>query len=288
MGDSNIRAVELGRGNRTASATSMQSSTSGHPARAMPDVDPQTIAGTRRVLLLGMWTAWTIVVLYVVYIAVLFAGGVAAGVPREPYLATAEILTSVGALIQVGLLALIHDCAPPRAKTLSLVATGWMLLMAGLTVSVHFVQLTVARRIDLAATPEFARLFGWEWPSLLYAIELLAWHLFLGLSLLFAASAFRGRGAQAAVRIGLRVSGSLCIIGLVGPALGNLNWRMIGVFGYGVVFPSVCVVLGLVFKRAASLLDATNGRGCAAASSGRQANERAGQGEGSSSDAQHR
>jgi hypothetical protein len=107
----------------------------------------------------------------------------------------------------------------------------------------------VARRIDLAATPELARLFGWEWPSLLYAIELVAWHLFLGLSLLFAASAFRGRGAQAAARIGLRVNGSLCIIGLVGPALGNLNWRMIGVFGYGVVFPIVCVVIGLVFKR---------------------------------------
>ena len=221
---------------------------------------PQTIAGTRRVLLLGMWTAWTIVVLYVVYIAVLFAGGVAVGVPREPYLATAEILTSVGALIQVGLVAVIHDSAPPRAKTLSLAALGWMLLMAGLTVTVHFVQLTVARRIDLAATPELARLFGWEWPSLLYAIELVAWHLFLGLSLLFAASAFRGRGAEAAVRVGLRVSGSLCIIGLVGPALGNLNWRMIGVFGYGLVFPIVCVAIGLVFKRAASLHDdTTNG-----------------------------
>src|ERR1700710_2436572 len=113
----------------------------------MPDVESQAIAGTRRVLLLGMWTAWTITVLYVVYIAVLFAGGVAVGVPREPYLAIAEILTSVGALIQVGLVAFIYDCAPPRAKTLSLAALGWMSLMAGLTVTVHFVQLTVTRRI---------------------------------------------------------------------------------------------------------------------------------------------
>ena len=226
----------------------------------MPDAEPQAIAGTRSVLLWGMGTAWAVAVLYVVYIGVLFAGGVAVGVPREPYLAIAEILTSVGALIQVGLVSLIYDNAPPRAKTLSLVALGWMVLMAGLTVTVHFVQFTVARSIHLAATPELARLFGWEWPSLLYAVELVAWHLFLGLSLLFAASAFRGRGAQATVRIGLRVSGSLCILGLVGPALGNLNWRMIGVFGYGVVFPVVCVVIGLVFKRAAALPDDTRNR----------------------------
>jgi len=193
-----------------------------------------------------------IAALYVVYIGDLFAGGVAVGVPREPYLAIAEILSGVGALVQVGFVALIYECAPPREKTLSLIALGWMALMAGLMVTVHFVQLTVARRLNLAAAPELARLFGWEWPSLLYAVELVAWHLFFGLSLLFAASAFRGRGAQVA-RIGLRVSGSLCIAGLVGPALGNLNWRMIGVFGYGVAFPAVCVAIGFVFERAASL-----------------------------------
>jgi len=35
---------------------------------------------------------------------------------------------------------------------------------------------------------------------------------------------------------------------------------MIGVFGYGVVFPIVCVVIGLLFKRAASLhANRTNG-----------------------------
>jgi hypothetical protein len=226
--------------------------------RLMPEPS-RTIAGTPRVLRIGMWTAWALAVLYVGYIAVLFAGGVAGGVPREPYLTMAEILSIVGALMQVGLVAVVYECTPARSRTLSLIALAWMILMAGLTVSVHFVQLTVARRIDLAATPHFARIVGWEWPSLLYAVELMAWHLFFGLSLLFAASAFRGRGAEAAVRIGLRLSGSLCIIGLMGPAMGNLNWRMIGAFGYGVVFPISCVVVGIVFKRAPSLRDTVDG-----------------------------
>jgi hypothetical protein len=210
------------------------------------------MTGTRGLLRFGMWCAWSLAALYLGYLTALFAGGVAVGVPTEPYLAIAEILTLVGAIIQVSLIATIHECAPPRAKPLTLMALGWMMVMAALTAAVHFVQLTVARRIDVAATPGLARVFGWEWPSLLYAVELLAWHLLFGLSLVFAASAFRGRGAEAAVRIGLRTTGFLCIVGLVGPAVGNLNWRMIGAFGYGFVFPVVCVVIGLVFKHAAS------------------------------------
>jgi peptidoglycan/LPS O-acetylase OafA/YrhL len=85
---------------------------------------------------------------------------------------------------------------------------------------------------------------------LLYAIELAAWHLFFGLSVLLAASAFRDRGREAAVRRGLRATGLLCLVGLVGPAVGNLDWRMIGVIGYALLFPVTCVVIALVFHDA--------------------------------------
>jgi hypothetical protein len=195
-----------------------------------------------------LWSAWSAAGLYVLYGAVLFAGGVARGVPREPYLAMAEILTMLGAVLQLTLIATIHECAPRRAKVHTLMAVAWMAVMAGATITVHFVNLTVGRRIDMTDGPGFARLFGWEWPSLLYGVELAAWHIFFGLSLLFAAPAFRGRGKDAVVRGGLRATGALCLLGLVGPAVGNLQWRMIGVFGYGVVFPAVCVVIGLVFE----------------------------------------
>jgi hypothetical protein len=210
----------------------------------------ETLTGSRQTLRLGMWIAWAIFALYIAYEASLFAGGVARGVPVDPYLAIAEVLDIVGALLQVILIAIIHECAPRRAKSLTRIALGWMLVMTGLTVSVHFVMLTVGRQIDVATFPGYARVFGWEWPSLLYAVELAAWHLFFGLSLLFAAPAFPGRGRQVLVRFGLLVTGVLCIIGVVGPAIGDLNWRMIGVFGYGVVFPLVCIAIALVFKHA--------------------------------------
>jgi hypothetical protein len=208
------------------------------------------MTGPRPVLLLGMWSAWALAALYGVYIATLFAGGVAVGVPAEPYLAAAEVLTAVSGLLQVALIAAIHQCAPAEARISSLMALVWMSVMAGLTMTVHVVQLTAGRQIDLAAMPDFRYVFGWEWPSLLYAMELAAWHLFFGLSLLFAAPAFRGGGLDAAVRVGLIVAGALCLVGLVGPAVGDLNWRMIGVVGYGLVFPVACVPLGLSFRRA--------------------------------------
>lgn len=218
----------------------------------MPGTAATTIAGPRRVLLAGMWSAWLFFTLSVAYAAAAVAAGAARGVPKDPFWAIAEIITIVGAVILVILMAVIHDCAPPDGKTLSLTALGWTLVSAGLSVTVHFVQLTVARRIDVQVIPGFARLFGFEWPSLLFAVELLAWHLFLGLSLVFAAFAFVGRGREAGVRIGLTASGLLCIAGLIGPAVGDLNWRFIGVLGYGVVFPIVCFMIGLLFKNAAS------------------------------------
>jgi len=48
----------------------------------------------------------------------------------------------------------------------------------------------------------------------------------------------------------LAASGVLCVLGLLGPALANPSLRLIGVFGYGVVFPVACVLIGFVFRDA--------------------------------------
>ncbi len=47
----------------------------------------------------------------------------------------------------------------------------------------------------------------------------------------------------------MRAGGVRCLVGLLGPAVGNPGLRLIGVFGYGVVFPLMCLLIGLIFKR---------------------------------------
>ena len=209
------------------------------------------ISGSNKVLQFGLRLAWANFVLFIVYDLIVITGIVVGqGVLIEPYLAIAEVMTIVGAPLLILLMAAIHECAPQRARVFSLTAIGWIVLLAGSTVIVHFVNLTLWRQISVQQKIDYVRFLGWEWPSMMFAIELVAWHLFFGLSLFFAAFAFRGEGSEKAVRIALIATGLLCIIGLIGPAVGDLIWRSIGVFGYGVGFPIVCAMIARVFKNA--------------------------------------
>lgn len=209
-----------------------------------------SISGTRQSLNIGKWSAWANVILFLCYDAVVISGGAFQGQFREPFLTIAEALSIVGPIIVIVLMSAIHNCAPINSKIFSLTAFGWSLLLAGFTTAVHFVNLTLLKQLEPAQRIEFARFLGWEWPSMLYSIELAAWHMFFGMSLLFAALSFRGSGREKIVRIGFLVTGSLCIVGLIGPLIGNLTWRMMGAFAYGFIFPFVCVYVALVFQNA--------------------------------------
>lgn len=129
------------------------------------------------------------------------------------------------------------------AKPFTRVAVGWMLAAAAFTTVVHFVELAVARHIDPAALSGYARIFGFQWPSIFYAIDIVAWDVFFGLALLFAAPAFARHRGTAVVRFGLLASGTLCLIGLIGPFADALAWRAIGISGYTVVFGLTCLPL---------------------------------------------
>ena len=163
------------------------------------------------------------------------------------------MLTILSALALVMLMVAIHACAPAHARTFSMTTLGWMLGMAALTMSVHIIQLTVARRIDPSTVPGFDRLFGWHWPSLMWGFEITAWDLLLGLSLVCAAPVFAGR-RYATARRGLLVSGVLCLAGLLGPALNVIAWRELGIFGYAVVLPLTCLALSRALSSAPSPL----------------------------------
>jgi hypothetical protein len=201
--------------------------------------------------MLGFWSARAIFLIEVAYVAVFVAGfasirNTSDPLP-DPYLAVAEILILVLAPIMVCLMLAIHQCAPKEARPFTQVALGWMLAAAAFTIVVHFVQLTVARHIDPATFPGYARIFDWRWPSTFYAIDIVAWDVFFGLSLLFAVPAFAHRRDATLVRRGLILSGSLCLIGLIGPFANVIALRTIGILGYTVVFGLTCLPLSRTF-----------------------------------------
>lgn len=158
----------------------------------------------------------------------------------DPILAIMEFLTLLSALLSLILFAAIHARAAPNDKIYSLVALVFMTLMAGATISVHFVELTVLRQTGAA---------GLSWPSIPYAVELLAWDVFLGLSLIFASIVFRGNRLETSIRIGLLCAGSLCILGTTGPVLGDMRYQFVAIAGYAVALPIVFLLIAVLFRK---------------------------------------
>ena len=65
----------------------------------------------------------------------------------------------------------------------------------------------------------------------------------------FAAPVFKGDRLKESVRILMIMSGVLSLAGLIGPIVGNMQIRNIGIVGYVGVFSIVCLLLAKVFSR---------------------------------------
>ncbi|PMB27213.1 hypothetical protein CEN47_15195 [Fischerella thermalis CCMEE 5319] len=157
----------------------------------------------------------------------------------DPTLAVMEALTLLSAPLVVAVMASIYETAGRDRKTFGVMALVFAGVMAGLTSAVHFVALTSGRQTDFAVL---------EWPSTLYAVELLAWDIFLGLSLLCAALVFVGSGIRALARWSLALAGVLSLLGTIGPIVGDMALQRIGILGYGVGLPIAALVLSRFFR----------------------------------------
>jgi len=200
--------------------------------------------------LVGSGTCYTVFGLGLAYLPATVAGLVDSGLDapiRDPYLAIMELLIIPLAIGLVVAFAAVHSYAPHPTRTLSLGALALVGMSAGMTIGVHSVVLTVGRHPQLAALPGAALLFSWTWASVVYALDIAAWDLCLGAALLLAAPVFAPGPRSGPVRRGLVVSGVLCLAGLLGVLLNNMNVRNIGIVGYAVVLPIVMLLMGRLF-----------------------------------------
>ncbi|MBJ7598700.1 MAG: hypothetical protein DLM67_23075 [Candidatus Nephthysia bennettiae] len=84
---------------------------------------------------------------------------------------------------------------------------------------------------------------------MIYALDIAAWDFCLGIALLLVAPVFSGSRLARWVRYGAILSGLLCLAGIMGAVLGNMNFRNIGIAGYGGVLPVVALLMGRLFSR---------------------------------------
>ena len=193
---------------------------------------------------LGMRSAFAYFLLGVAYAVVVAIGMAKTGLVKpivDPILAIMEVLTLLGAPLLVIIMAAVHASAAPDNRAYSAAALAFMTLVVGFTSAVHFVGLTALRQAGAGVL---------TWPSTSYALELLGWDVFLGLSLLCAAPVFQGNGLKRAIRICMSVTGILCIAGTLGPATGDMRFQFIAVTGYGILLPITALLLAKDFRRA--------------------------------------
>jgi hypothetical protein len=202
---------------------------------------------------MGRAAAWGVFALEVVYAVTLALGLLALQSPQDPigdpYFSIMELLIVLIAPLLVISMVAVHAYASPSDKGYSLTALAFMILLAGITSCVHFVILTVSRQISAAGLPWIPLFLSFTWPSMVYALDILAWDFFFALSVLFAAPVFKQGKLESSVRWLLIASGILSLAGLIGVPLANMNIRNIGIVGYVGVAAVAFLLLGIIFGR---------------------------------------
>jgi hypothetical protein len=202
---------------------------------------------------LGILSAAATVILVVAYAVTLAVGLLSLESPQEPIdgpmLTILEVLIIVMMPAMVALMVAVHAWAPMNAKALSLTSVVFMGLLAGVTCIVHFCVLTLSRQPEFTEQPWLPLVLSFEWPSVVYALDILGWDVFFPLSMLFAALVFQGSRLAAWIRVLMIASGVLSLAGLSGAVAGDMQLRNIGIVGYVGVFLVVSALLAVLFYR---------------------------------------
>ena len=205
----------------------------------------------------GILSAVATVILLVAYAVTLVVGLLSLESPQEPIgdpmFTILEILIIVMMPAMVALMVAVHAWAPMHAKTLTLTSVVFMGLLAGVTSVVHFCVLSLSRQPEFAGQSWLPMVLSFKWPSVVYALDILAWDIFFPLSMLFAAPVFWGSRLAAWIRVLMIASGVLAFAGLSGVVVGDMQLRNIGIVGYVGVFLVVATLLAVLFYRATPL-----------------------------------
>lgn len=201
--------------------------------------------GARR---LGIASAVAIAGIGLLYVGVIALWLVVEATPRapigDPYLAVMEGLTIASALALVGFVLAIGCFARAARRLYALAALLFGGLGAGLTMTVHFVQLTAVRQLWRAGQLADYRLV---WPSMLFAVEYFAWDVLVGLTMVFAGlSLSAGVDTRSARRV-LVLGGALCLAGAGGPLSGWMLLQNLSILGYAIVLPIAGVLSAHLF-----------------------------------------
>lgn len=171
---------------------------------------------------------------------------------QEPWFTLMELLIVLIAPALVVFMLALHAWVPGQYRTFAVGAIAFMSMCAALTSAVHFAVLTLSRQPEFGGQAWSHQVFSFLWPSVAYALDILAWDLFFPVAALFAARSIQGAGLVSIARRLMYLSAALAFVGLAGVPLASMQVRNIGIIGYAVLFPVAAALVGLAFRRSES------------------------------------
>jgi hypothetical protein len=164
---------------------------------------------------------------------------------QDPWFTIMELLILAIAPAMVVFTAALHGRVPVQHRPAAVLSVIFMSLCAAVTCCVHFSVLTLSRQPAIAAEEWAPLVLSFTWPSVVYALDILAWDFFFPLGALFAALALGGEPAWRWARLLLGAAALLAFAGLAGVMLGDMSVRNIGIIGYVVLFPAATALVAL-------------------------------------------
>ena len=224
----------------------------------------QAVTFTATARRLGLACAVGVVVVIGSYAGVLGAGLMSLSSSSDPigdpYFWVLEVLILLLMPLLIGLAVASHAWAPAERKSLSQLALAFTIAQAVITTSVHFVILAVGRQPAFLAWPQAPLLLSFTWPSVTYALDILAWDGFFAFAVLCAAPVFSGSRLAIAVRLLYLAAGMLALAGFSGVVTGDMRLRDIGILGYVGVFPIAVLLIAGLFYRDGAVAHGGNSR----------------------------
>lgn len=192
-------------------------------------------------LRMGITSGYLIAFLCAVYAVVLVAGLITLPTPQHPiqnpWFSAMELLILAIAPAMVVFTVALHAWVPESKKTAAVLAIVFMGMCAVVTSCVHFSILTLSRHPAISSAAWAPLVFGFTWPSLSYALDILAWDIFFALGAFFSALSLRGNAKARTARWLLLAASATAFLGLAGVVTENMNIRNMGIIGYVLLFP---------------------------------------------------
>lgn len=185
---------------------------------------------------LGYWVSLIEIVLALAYLAAVAAMFITGALPpAEPYVSIVSVVSLASAPLFVFLWVILHNvAATPDQKVFTQTSLALIVIFATLTGINRYVALTVVRQsMDMGITDGLNWFMPYGWPSIMAAMEVLAWGFFLGLAFLFLAPVFRRGKLELSIFWTLLISGLFSLIAVLGQVMNSAVLNMLGIIAWG-------------------------------------------------------